>query len=667
MESLQLSWSQGTMLGCPLLAPELDPEVGDTPSELLAVVASVPTDVRGDLGELYQRLTEFSVQFRSPDRLGVTSNLRGRRERGLFFTPHWLAERLADRALGSLTKAGAINPLDRYLTILDPACGSGRLLLACLKHLLPRQLTLDRVALTRRLIAKSIRGIDCDPLSVALTRTNLWLLADPLQGPVEGLTQAVVAGDAIAGPVRHEDQRDAFQWEQIYAGELSAGGFTVVVSNPPFEVLTGFKTRPELRRYSERIRRSGYKLAFGGTINTSRLFLERALEVLALDGHLAIIMPYSFLTDRNAQNLRAHVLRLGWLERVEAYPESSRVFSRVGQAVILLKVHKGSRRTATVAVNVAASDDAGTAPVRLTLAQLAALDPVGLPIPVAAADTLELAERMHAINSSRMDQLAEGRVGEVDQTFYRKHLRSAPGNGLALLVRGAHLSPFRVELAEQDPHERWIDASGFTQERHAGRFIQDVRSHRVVQTGIINLEAGRRLVAAIAPPGVYLGNSVNYWVARPRAGFPEEELCGYLLGLLNATVLEWRFRLTSSNHNINLYEVRALPLPSLTDGCSPSHVADFLDHAQDVIRSSPESLLDVVGRIVEGAGVPPRDDQSVARLIGRVAWLRVAERQERRQRFLEAVLDHLISWHLGMRETDLARMLEVLPARKAVD
>ncbi len=327
--------------------------------------------------------------------------------------------------------------------------------------------------------------------------------------------------------------------------------------------------------------------------------------------------------------------------------------SRVGQAVILLKVHKGSRRTATVADNVAASDDAGTAPVRLTLAQLAALDPVGLPIPVAAADTLELAERMHAINSSRMDQLAEGRVGEVDKTFYRKHLRSAPGNGLALLVRGAHLSPFRVELAEQDPHERWIDASGFTQERHAGRFIQDVRSHRVVQTGIINLEAGRRLVAAIAPPGVYLGNSVNYWVARPRAGFPEEELCGYLLGLLNATVLEWRFRLTSSNHNINLYEVRALPLPSLTDGCSPSHVADFLDHAQDVIRSSPESLLDVVGRIVEGAGVPPRDDQSVARLIGRVAWLRVAERQERRQRFLEAVLDHLISWHLGIAKQTL--------------
>jgi hypothetical protein len=290
-----------------------------------------------------------------------------------------------------------------------------------------------------------------------------------------------------------------------------------------------------------------------------------------------------------------------------------------------------------------------------------------LPIPVAAADTLELAERMHAINSSRMDQLAEGRVGEVDQTFYRKYLRSAPGNGLALLVRGAHLSPFRVELTGQDPHERWIDASGFTQERHTGRFIQDVRSRRVVQTGIINLEAGRRLVAAIAPPGVYLGNSVNYWVARPRADFPEEELCGYLLGLLNAAVLEWRFRLTSSNHNINLYEVRALPLPSLKDGCSPSHVADFLDRAQDVILSSPGSLLDVVGRIVEGANVPPRDDQSVARLIGRVAWLRVDERQERRQRFLEALLDHLISWHLGIRETDLARMLEVLPARKYAD
>jgi adenine-specific DNA-methyltransferase len=660
LESLHLSWREAQALGCPLLTPELDPDSGGTPAELLAVVAVADTDMRDDLGGLYQRLSEFSLQPLSHHRLGVASNRSKSREQGLFFTPPWLAERLADRALGSLTK-------DRYLTILDPACGSGRLLVACLKHLLPRQLTIDRVALTRRLIAKTIRGIDCDRLSVFLTRTNLWLLADPFQGPVEGLTQAVVTGDAIAGPVRSDDQTDVFRWEHAFAGELAAGGFTAIVSNPPFEVLTGFRTRPELRHYSERIRRSGYKLAFGGTLNTSRLFLERALEVLAVDGHLAFIMPYSFLMDRNAQNLRAHLLRLGWLETVEAYPESSQVFSRVGQAVILLKVHKSSKSKTSVAITVAAGDDRGNAPVRLTLAQLAALDPVALPIPIAAADSLEVAERMHALNTSRMDQVAEGRVGEVDQTFYRKHFRSTPGDGLALLVRGAHLSPFTVDLGTQDPHERWLDAGGFTEDRRAGRFIQDLRSARVVQTGIVNLEASRRLVAAIVPAGVYLGNSVNYWVAHPHAGIPENELVGYLVGLLNATAMEWRFRLTSSNHNINLYEVRALPLPLFSDGFSPSRSADFLDRSLKLIRSSHESVPDVVERIVGVAGAPLRDDQAIARLIGRVAWLRIAEKHEKRQEFLEALLDRLIVWHLGMHEADLARMLEAIPARRYLD
>ncbi len=652
-------WEWAAARGCPLLDPALEPG-GPGTAERASLPAPAP-----DPGALYLGLQDFQLARRGkPTRWSVRTRRTARRRSGAFYTPTWMAERLAHMALEPLLGVRSLSALCA-LRLLDPACGDGRLLLACLDVLLDTAGVEpgDRPAAVRRLVAGTIRGVDSDPVAAALARSALWLACDPDAGPIEGLEQAIVVGDALDGPLgKGRRAKAAVNWTRSFPDQCAEGsvGFDVVVANPPFEVLTGFARRRGLKQYVARIRASGYELALSGSLNTYRLFLERSLSLLAEGGRLAFVLPFGFLMDRTASALRAHMLKRGWVERVEVYPESSRAFEQVGQSIALLAACRRDNPNRAVEV----VDGTGrAAPHRVQLSQIAELSGDSLSLPIVPGEALALAARMRALNGRSLGDLAEGRVGELDQTQYRDCMRSKKSE--VLLVRGAHLSAFRVDLEPKNKQERWVDWERFVDQRGKGAWRQDMQAARLAQTGIVNMEAARRLVAGVVPAGVVLGNSVNYWVARPDAALPEADARAYLLGLLNSTPLEWRFRLTSSNNNINLYEVRSLPLPCLAGLFPAERIDAYLARIDELIRTSGSSPLGLVRQITAGWGAPGRDDRVAAMLIGRVAEQLAGDGQPdpRRREWLEHVLDHLVNWHLGLDEPDLERMLEDVPAR----
>ncbi len=646
-------WQFCAQAGCPLLA-----DADGLSADVLDAIEEFPA--QQDLGQLYQMLQEAELQRNKSGELALLRGRTRRRRSGLFFTPDWMATRLTEMVL---TSVAGVNIED--LRILDPACGSGRLLLACLDRLLDglNLAGAERSAAGRQLAGSILRGVDLDPMAATLARTELWLRADPRQGPVAGLDQAIVTGDTLAGPLPPEPVgKGEFDWAKHFPAELVTGsGFDLVVANPPFEVLKGFSRRQGLKHYVARIRQSGYQLALCGSLNTYRLFLERSLALLRDGGRLGFVLPYGFLMDRTAAPLRAHMLRSGWLRRVELFPESARSFEKVGQSVVLMAAEKTTGGDPSLLV----AD--GTRPGeehRVCISDLAALCSETLPIPASSSSACGLAAKMSQANQSCIEELADGRVGEVDQSFYRQFMSDEVCP--ALLIRGCHLMPYHAELSTDNPHERWLDLDGFDQARGPGRWRQDVLSPRVVQTGIVNMEAKRRLVAAVVPEEVYLGNSLNYWTPKPQDSWDLDLLRAYLLGLLNSVPLEWRFRLTSSNNNINLYEVRSLPIPRLTS-CQPAEwTPRFLDESIQIIQQSRDSVLGTVRQITSGWGAPARDDRVVGKLIGRLALLREAESEPERGLWLDGVLDHMVNWHLGMDEPDLDRMLADMPTRAGV-
>jgi hypothetical protein len=383
-----------------------------------------------------------------PDMLGRTFEAlmhpASRRGSGTFYTPAPLAHELVHDALAR-TLARDDVPLDAAraalvgtppdhdalrrtlasraatLRCLDPACGSGGLLvtaleaLATLRHACgdPRALH----AIRRDVLAHSIFGVDIAPLAVWLTELRCWLAlvldddtADPRRvAPLPNLDHNIRAGDALAGPAfgttvaaargiatlrtrylrasgaakralarrldaaeravarAHADARvtalaherrellatarartlfgqrtgldpaarrtlaacraalaDArrhqralatgaplpFAFATHFADAAHAGGFDVVIGNPPWvrPHRTDAATRATLRTHYAALSRTADRAAFGAQPDVAAAFTLRTLELLRPHGILALALPAKLWRSLAGGALRARLL-----------------------------------------------------------------------------------------------------------------------------------------------------------------------------------------------------------------------------------------------------------------------------------------------------------------------------------------------------------------------
>jgi hypothetical protein len=73
--------------------------------------------------------------------------------------------------------------------------------------------------------------------------------------------------------------------------------------------------------------------------------------------------------------------------------------------------------------------------------------------------------------------------------------------------------------------------------------------------GMTGVDEKQRLKMTIIDPGIFCGNSVNYFLLNT-----EKVKQKYILSLFNSKVLNWYFKSFSTNSNVNNYEVHNLPL-----------------------------------------------------------------------------------------------------------
>lgn len=209
--------------------------------------------------------------WRGPDaieHLGSTYEglAEGRQASGTFYTPPDLVAWVLDRALPAPT---APTPTPRRTTVLDPACGSGHVLVAAARRLVDH-------GLAPREAVELVHGVDLDPIAVAITRLRLRVLAPDAEPDVR-------VGDGL--------------------GEHPGAPYDVVVGNPPF-----------LGRLRPRAPRGGPAAAptgLGAYTDTSAVFLHRALDLVRPGGTVALVQPLSLLGARDAAPVRAAVAAAG--------------------------------------------------------------------------------------------------------------------------------------------------------------------------------------------------------------------------------------------------------------------------------------------------------------------------------------------------------------------
>lgn len=210
------------------------------------------------------------------------------RSAGAHYTPADVAERLAglvipdsDSLLGGDGGPG---------TVWDPACGGGAFLLAAADALLKAGHGPDEI------VADMLWGTDLDPSAVAVAEAALRMWGN-LHGVDVGPGDHLAVADALldrsaAGPLARAER----------------GGFDVVLGNPPFQ---GQMAGPSVRTTSTA---AALRERFGADVvlpytDTSALFLVAGSEALAPGGRLAMILPTSVLSARDAAMAREQATR----------------------------------------------------------------------------------------------------------------------------------------------------------------------------------------------------------------------------------------------------------------------------------------------------------------------------------------------------------------------
>ena len=105
---------------------------------------------------------------------------------------------------------------------------------------------------------------------------------------------------------------------------------------------------------------------------------------------------------------------------------------------------------------------------------------------------------------------------------------------------------------------------------------------RIATQRITGVDEKNRLVSTIVDPDYYFADSTNSLHLSVDSEYSLEYVCA----LLNSSLMQWRFKLTSSNNNVGTNEIEALPFPTL-------------DFTSETDRTIHEEICTLVQRVTE--------------------------------------------------------------------
>lgn len=273
-----------------------------------------------------------------------------RRALGSYYTPDWIARWMVAQALAT----DETSSTDLCSRILDPACGDGGFILPILDALAARLSVVPNDSSERlRIVSEHVFGVDADQAAIESLRQRVaaWIGEDS-SAVNDVLHRNFPWGDALLGddwvhPAADASVTDAtagaaslslpplIQWSVAFPQVAAAGGFDLVIGNPPY--------RRELNAKSDFDRIAASTL--GKRRRTARMdlwhyFLHRGLDLLKPGGRLSFIVNSYWTSATAAKDLRQRLANETAMEELVLLG-SARLFPDVSGRHLIFQVRKG--------------------------------------------------------------------------------------------------------------------------------------------------------------------------------------------------------------------------------------------------------------------------------------------------------------------------------------
>lgn len=210
----------------------------------------------------------------------------------------------------------------KLLRVVDPACGSGVFLVTAFDFLraeydrVNKKLSelrgasgqIDIEDVDREILSQNLYGVDVNEESVEITKLSLWIKTARRGKVLDSLDHTIRIGDSLLEDSSYDYRKHVFTWRSAFPEEMAAGGFDVVIGNPPYVRMELIKAmKPYLETRFE---------VYSGTADIYCYFFERGLRLLKAGGRLGFITSSAFFKTAYGQPLRKYIASKSEIDNV---------------------------------------------------------------------------------------------------------------------------------------------------------------------------------------------------------------------------------------------------------------------------------------------------------------------------------------------------------------
>jgi len=298
---------------------------------------SIEADV---LGRAYENFIGHVLTGKK--RFKEKTDVGKRKKEGIYYTPKYIVDYIVNQTVRDKAHGKKYEEILK-LKVLDPACGSGSFLIRAYDVLveeaersLKRPLT---YAEKKRLMLSCIYGVDLDERAREIAKLNLSLRLAARGEKLPMLADNIRLGNSLIDDATIAGFK-AFHWEHEFKEIMEAGGFDVIIGNPPY-IRIQTLDKKEVEWFKQR-----HVAAGKGNYDIYVLFVEKALQLLSQEGRLGFILPHKFFNAKYGEGLRRVIAEGKHLSEIVHFSDQQ-VFKGATTYTCLLFLDKRPKRKFT--------------------------------------------------------------------------------------------------------------------------------------------------------------------------------------------------------------------------------------------------------------------------------------------------------------------------------
>lgn len=374
----------------------------------------------------------------------------------------------------------------------------------------------------------------------------------------------------------------------IFPSHIIKDGFDIIATNPPYKNLKAEHSHyvndeqknSDKSKYLSIGKLASYYFDYStsGTLNLYKLFVEEIVErYLAPSGICSLLIPSSILSDKSCSKIRTRLLDICSIKSLHLISENSH-YVDASQALCAILLQKG-KKTEYITINGTLNNDVrqnARIPVNDMIDETAWNSFLLL-----SDNEYQIRKRMKSHPTIKELEYIDNLRGELDLTMNKEFITT--NDTPFTLLRGRHIGYYQtLELSEKE----YVNEA-FVTKTAKNKYI---KKQRLVCQQIANMSKKRRISFALVDSNHVLANSCNFIALHKN---DDNVDIYYLMGILNSTLIDWYFKLTSSNNHINNYEIDNFPIP-----VTYSKKADISTLVQRFLTTKDETILDKIDALV---------------------------------------------------------------------